>query len=45
MHELRFLHVLWDAGASVDLALVRHNQDITGNVLPRQGDVEIVVVR
>ena len=32
------------AGASVDLALVRHNQDVSVNVLRRQGDVEIVIV-
>lgn len=43
LNEARILN-LRVAGASVDLALVRHGQDISVNVLRRQGNVHIVVV-
>jgi hypothetical protein len=43
LNEARILN-LQVAGASVDLALIRHGRDISVNVLRRQGDVEVVVV-
>ena len=42
--ELR-LHNLEVGGAHVDLLLVRHDQDVGVNVLRRDGDVQIVVVK
>jgi glycogen debranching enzyme len=42
--ELR-IHNLEVAGATVDLALVRHEQDVGVNVLRREGDVQIMVVK
>lgn len=42
--ELR-LHNLDVGGARVDLLLVRHDQDVGVNVLRRDGDVQIVVVK
>jgi hypothetical protein len=33
------------AGATVDLLLVRHEQDVGVNVLRRDGDVQILVVK
>jgi len=44
LNEARILN-LRVAGARVDLALVRHGQDISVNVLDREGDVEVVVLR
>ena len=43
LNEARILN-LQVAGTTVDLALVRHEQDVSVNVLRRKGDVEIVVV-
>jgi glycogen debranching enzyme len=42
--ELR-IHNLEVAGASVDLHLVRHEQDVGVNVLRREGDVQVLVVK
>ena len=42
--ELR-IHNLKLAGATVDLLLVRHADDVGVNVLRREGDVQIVVVK
>ena len=42
--ELR-IHNLEVAGATVDLLLVRHEQDVGVNVLRRDGDVQILVVK
>jgi glycogen debranching enzyme len=42
--ELR-IHNLSVAGASVDLLLVRHEHDVGVNVLRREGDVQIVVLK
>jgi glycogen debranching enzyme len=42
--ELR-IHNLEVAGAAVDLLLVRHDEDVGVNVLRRQGDVRITVVK
>jgi glycogen debranching enzyme len=42
--ELR-IHNLEVAGATVDLLLVRHADDVGLNVLRREGDVEILVVK
>jgi glycogen debranching enzyme len=42
--ELR-IHNLEVAGATVDLLLVRHEQDVGVNVLRRNGDVQILVVK
>jgi glycogen debranching enzyme len=42
--ELR-IHNLGLAGATVDLLLLRHTDDVGVNVLRREGDVEIVVVK
>ena len=42
--ELR-IHSLEVAGASVDLLLVRHKHDVGVNVLRREGDVQILVVK
>jgi glycogen debranching enzyme len=42
--ELR-IHNLEVAGASVDLLLLRHGQDVGVNVLRREGDVRILVVK
>jgi glycogen debranching enzyme len=42
--ELR-IHNLEVAGATVDLLLVRHEHDVGVNVLRREGDVEILVVK
>jgi glycogen debranching enzyme len=42
--ELR-IHHLEVAGATVDLLLVRHEQDVGVNVLRRDGDVQILVVK
>jgi glycogen debranching enzyme len=42
--ELR-IHNLMVAGASVDLLLVNHEQDVGVNVLRREGDVQIVVLK
>jgi glycogen debranching enzyme len=42
--ELR-IHNLEVAGATVDLLLIRHEQDVGVNVLRRDGDVEILVVK
>lgn len=42
--ELR-IHNLEVAGANVDLLLVRHEQDVGVNVLRREGDVQILVVK
>ncbi len=44
LNELR-IHNLELAGASVDLLLLRHADDVGVNVLRRDGDVEIVVVK
>ena len=44
LSELR-LHNLDVGGAHVDLLLVRHDQDVGVNVLRRDGDVRIVVVK
>ena len=43
LNEARILN-LQVAGANLDLALVRHERDVSVNVLRREGDVEIVVV-
>ena len=43
LDEVRILN-LQVGSASVDLALVRHQQDISVNVLQRQGDVEVSVI-
>jgi hypothetical protein len=32
-------------GASVDLLLVRHEHDVTVNVLRRKGDIDVEVVK
>ncbi len=42
--ELR-IHNLEVAGATVDLLLVRHNGDVGVNVLRREGDVRITIVK
>ena len=42
--ELR-IHNLEVAGATVDLLLVRHEHDVGVNVLRRDGDVQILVVK
>jgi glycogen debranching enzyme len=42
--ELR-IHNLKVAGSTVDLLLVRHDQDVGVNVLRREGDVQIMVVK
>ena len=42
--ELR-IHNLEVAGATVDLLLLRHADDVGVNVLRREGDVQIVVVK
>ena len=42
--ELR-IHNLEVAGATVDLLLVRREQDVGVNVLRCQGDVEILVIK
>jgi glycogen debranching enzyme len=42
--ELR-IHNLQVAGGSVDLVVVRHEQDVGVNVLRREGDLEILVVK
>jgi glycogen debranching enzyme len=42
--ELR-IHNLEVAGASIDLLLVRHEQDVGVNVLRRDGDVQVLVVK
>jgi glycogen debranching enzyme len=42
--ELR-IHNLEVAGAVVDLLLVRHEQDVGVNVLRREGDVQVLVVK
>jgi glycogen debranching enzyme len=44
LNELR-VHNLELAGASVDLLLVRHENDVGVNVLRREGDVRITVVK
>jgi glycogen debranching enzyme len=44
LNEARILN-LQVAGAHVDLALTRHEHDVSVNVLQRRGDVEIVVAR
>jgi hypothetical protein len=33
------------AGATLDLLLVRHEQDVGVNVLRREGDVQVLVVK
>jgi glycogen debranching enzyme len=43
LNEARILN-LQVAGANVDLALIRHEHDVSVNVLQRRGNVEIVVV-
>jgi hypothetical protein len=43
LNEARILN-LQVAGASVDLAQVRHKYEITVNVLRRKGDIQIVAV-
>jgi len=43
LNEARILN-LQVAGTNVDLALIRHEHDVSVNVLQRRGDVEIVVV-
>ncbi|HKQ62729.1 MAG TPA: amylo-alpha-1,6-glucosidase [Candidatus Polarisedimenticolaceae bacterium] len=40
-----FIHNLRVAGATVDLHLARHEQDVGVNVLRREGDVEVIVVK
>jgi glycogen debranching enzyme len=42
--ELR-IHNLEVAGATVDLLLVRHEYDVSVNVLRREGDVQVLVVK
>ena len=42
--ELR-IHNLEVAGATADLLLVRHDEDVGVNVLRREGDVRITVVK
>jgi glycogen debranching enzyme len=44
LHELRITH-LTVAEATVDLLLVRHESDVSVNVLHREGDVEVTVAR
>jgi hypothetical protein len=44
LSELR-IHNLFVAGATVDLLLIRHEQDVGVNVLRRNGDVQITVVK
>jgi glycogen debranching enzyme len=44
LNELR-IHNLEVAGAAVDLLLVRHDHDVGVNVLRREGDVQILVVK
>lgn len=44
LHELR-IHNLEVAGASVDLLLVRYDHDVGVDVLRRDGDVEIIVMK
>jgi glycogen debranching enzyme len=44
LHELRITH-LTVAGATVDLLLVRHDSDVSVNVLHRHGEVEVTVVK
>ena len=43
MNEARILN-LQVADANVDLAVVRHEHDVSVKVLRRRGDIEIVVV-
>jgi hypothetical protein len=42
--ELR-IHNLEVAGATVDLLLVRHKEDVGVNVLRRDGDVQVLVMK
>jgi glycogen debranching enzyme len=44
VNELR-IHNLEVAGASADLLLVRHDYDVSVNVLRREGDVRIMVIK
>ncbi len=44
LNELR-IHNLEVAGSSVDLLLVRHEYDVGVNVLRREGDVRIIVIK
>lgn len=44
MSELR-IHNLELSGAAVDLLLVHHTDDVGVNVLRREGDVQIVVMK
>jgi glycogen debranching enzyme len=44
LDELR-IHNLQVAGGSVDLLVVRHDQDVSVNVLRREGNVQILVVK
>jgi len=39
------IHNLEVAGATVDLLLVRHEQDVGVNVLRREGNVQVTVVK
>jgi hypothetical protein len=41
--ELR-IHNLEVAGATLDLLLVRHKEDVGVNVLRREGDVQVIVL-
>jgi hypothetical protein len=43
LNEARILN-LQVADANVDLALIRHDHDVSVNVLHRRGDVEVLVV-
>jgi glycogen debranching enzyme len=44
LDELR-IHNLQVAGGSIDLLVVRHDQDVSVNVLRREGNVQILVVK
>jgi glycogen debranching enzyme len=44
LNELR-IHNLEVAGSTVDLLLVRHEYDVGVNVLRREGDVRIMVIK
>jgi glycogen debranching enzyme len=44
LNELR-IHNLEVAGATVDLLLLRHDYDVSVNVLRREGDVQIMVIK
>jgi glycogen debranching enzyme len=44
LDELR-IHNLEVAGATVDLLLVRHVQDVGVNILRREGDVQVLVIK